>query len=29
MMVTAHFEEGEWYPTDANNKIVSTEGYLT
>ena len=22
-----HFEEGEWYLTDANNKIVSTEGY--
>ena len=22
-----HFEEGEWYLTDANNEIVDTEGY--
>ena len=22
-----HFEEGEWYLTDANNNIVNTEGY--
>jgi hypothetical protein len=22
-----HFEEGEWYLTDANNQIVDTEGY--